>query len=71
MNLLPKILETFMTDAREVKGEVVEAAHLYAIHATSCQTCSDPSHEVCAEGLKLLQDFQAALNATLSRRTDA
>lgn len=48
--------------------EVIDTAHLFALHAQACPICSRPDHELCAEGLRLLKMFHDALNGMLNQR---
>lgn len=46
--------------------EVVEAAHVFALHTTQCKTCVNPTCDLCPQGLVLLKCFHDALNAMLA-----
>lgn len=46
--------------------EVVETAHVFALHSLQCPTCSDAGKNLCPTGLALLKCFHDALHAMLA-----
>lgn len=48
--------------------ELIEAAHQYTLHAMDCKVCSNPHRCLCADGVRLLNEFQSALSALQSRQ---
>ena len=49
--------------------EVIVAAKAFTEHCFCCQVCANPGPVCCADGELLLEDFHAALNASLLKRT--
>lgn len=51
-----------------MQDDVIETARLFSLHTQLCSGCNQPGQFCCPKGLKLLEDFHAALHALLSQR---
>lgn len=51
-----------------MQDNVVEAAHLYAVHAEGCAVCNKGEYRLCSEGDKLLHFFYDALHEMLNQK---
>lgn len=49
--------------------QLIEAAHAYALHAITCEKCSNACCDICEEGLRLLHEFHVSLRALQQRQT--
>lgn len=48
-------------------ARVAAAADAYAVHQRTCATCSKHFH-LCREGLRLMEEFLAALNSNTTSK---